>query len=244
VSVRCLLRFVVVCLTALAAATPAAAAGIGGGPWSKPVSGPVVRSFDPPATRFGPGHLGVDFAAAPASPVRAAGTGVVVFAGRVGAALHVVVRHQGDLRTSYSFLASVDVVNGQRVERGATVGTSGGTGSGHDGEALHLGVRVGADYVDPMLLFEPVDLAAVVHLAAPRHGAAARGSTGTDPARVGERAALVDALRADARSPLPPPTWWRSASAGRPPPRSSPARASARERAHRRLLRAHGFSGR
>jgi murein DD-endopeptidase MepM/ murein hydrolase activator NlpD len=184
----------------------AGALGLTAGAWSKPVTGVVVRSFDPPATRFGPGHVGVDFAAAPGTPVRAAGDGIVVFAARIGSQLHVVVRHDGDLRTSYSFLASIDVVNGQRVDRGAIVGTSGGTGPGHAATVVHFGLRLGASYVDPMALFAPVDLAAVVHLAAPRYGASARADD--DLAPVGERSAIVAALRVDSRPALAPPEWW------------------------------------
>src|SRR4051812_14596394 len=70
--------------------------------WIRPVSGAVVRPFDPPQTRFGAGHLGADLAATPGTAVRAAGAGVVSFAGRVAGSLHVVVAHAGNLRTSYS----------------------------------------------------------------------------------------------------------------------------------------------
>lgn len=225
---RCLLRFVFVCATTFAAATPAAAAGIGGGQWIPPVSGPVLRSFDPPETRFGPGHVGVDFGIAPGTPVHAAGDGVVVFAGRVGAGLHVVVRHPGDIRTTYSFLASATVVVGQQLERGATLGTSGGTGAGHGSGVLHFGVRVGATYVDPMLLFEPIDLAAVVHLAAPHGGLAGPPlSADTTLRSAGERSSLVEALRVDGHPPVPPPPWWADAPhepRPRPVSRASPRR--------------------
>lgn len=187
---------------------PAGAASLGGARWTQPVTGPVVREFDPPETRFGPGHLGVDFAAAPKTPVRAAGGGVVVFAGRVGTALHVVIRHAGDIRTSYSFLASISVVTGQSVVRGAVVGTSGGTGPGHGAGVVHFGVRIGAGYIDPMRLFTPVDLAAVVHLARP-HGGPAGFSPEHAPAGSGEeRRTIVGALRVDAHPPAPPPVWW------------------------------------
>ena len=96
----------------------AAGAAVGVGPWIRPVDGAVVRGFDPPDSAFGPGHLGVDFAAVPGTPVRAAGDGAVVFAGRVGAALHVVMRHPGNVRTSDSFLASIAVVTGEVVRAG------------------------------------------------------------------------------------------------------------------------------
>ncbi|HEX5096312.1 MAG TPA: peptidoglycan DD-metalloendopeptidase family protein, partial [Acidimicrobiia bacterium] len=133
--------------------------------WVKPVDGRVVRPFDPPKSRFGAGHLGVDFAAAPGTPVRSAGPGTVTFAGTVAGALHVVVAHAGGLRTSYSFLATTSVRRGQEVRAGAVVGTSGGTGTNHDGAVVHLGLRAGETYVDPMQLFTAVDLSEVVHLA-------------------------------------------------------------------------------
>jgi murein DD-endopeptidase MepM/ murein hydrolase activator NlpD len=184
--------------------TWAAAAVAIGGSWSPPVDGPVVRGFDPPDSPFGPGHLGVDYGVAPGTPVHAAGDGVVVFAGRVAAALHVVTLHAGDIRTSDSFLATVAVVSGQRVRRGALLGTTGGTGDGHGPGVLHFGVRVGAEYIDPLLLFAPPDLAAVVHLAEPQHGGGAVASSGV----LAERAALAAELRVDGRGRSSPPAWW------------------------------------
>jgi hypothetical protein len=144
---------------------PSTAHAEAGASWIRPVDGAVVRAFDPPRSRFGAGHLGVDIAAAPGTPVRAAGPGVVVFAGRVAGARHVVVAHAAGLRTSYSFLASILVRRGQRVGAGDAVGTTGGTGDGHGGSVLHFGLRAGETYVDPMGLFRPVDLATIVHLA-------------------------------------------------------------------------------
>jgi murein DD-endopeptidase MepM/ murein hydrolase activator NlpD len=158
--VRRVLLVVVVLLATLASAPARADVG-----WVHPVAGPVVRPFQPPTTRYGPGHLGVDFRAPSGTPVQAAGPGRVVFAGAVGTTLHVVVLHSGDRRTSYSFLASVHARVGDVVEAGTVVGTTGGTGENHDGSVLHFALRIGAVYVDPMQLFAPPDLAAVVHLA-------------------------------------------------------------------------------
>ena len=132
--------------------------------WLRPVDGPVVRPFDKVSSPYAAGHRGVDFAAAPGTPVRAANDGVVTFAGSVADTLHVVVLHAGNLRTSYSFLAGIDVHAGQQVQRGDIVGRSGGTGPEHDGSVLHFGLRAGDTYLDPMLLFRPADLTKVVHL--------------------------------------------------------------------------------
>lgn len=132
--------------------------------WSAPVEGAVVGGFDPPASRFGSGHRGADFSAPPGTLVRSVGPGVVVFAGRVGGSSHVVVAHAGGLRTSYSFLASVAVRRGQRVERGNVLGTAGGTGEHHDGGVVHLGLRIGERYLDPLTLFRSPVPADVVRL--------------------------------------------------------------------------------
>ena len=130
------------------------------GDWSPPVDGPVLRRFEPPAGPYGPGHRGVDFAATPGTPVRAAGAGVVSFAGRVAGAFHVVVAHAvpsegGGLRTSYGYLRSVAVIRGAGVQQGAVLGISGGTGAGHTSGVVHFGLRVGGEYRDPLGLFGP-----------------------------------------------------------------------------------------
>jgi hypothetical protein len=142
-----------------------AAAPPGRGHWVRPVEGPVARSFAPPAHRYGPGHLGADFAVPPGTKVRAAGPGEVTIAGAVAGARHVVVAHAGGLRTSYSFLATVTVHRGQRVASGEVLGTTGGSGPNHVPSVVHFGLRTGDEYIDPMLLFGAVDLTQVVHLA-------------------------------------------------------------------------------
>lgn len=152
-------------LLVTASSPSAAALRAGGGPWVRPVDGAVVRPFTPGMARYGPGHRGVDLAAAPGAPVRAADAGTVSFAGPVAGSLHVVVSHEGGVRTSYSFLARVDVRRGQKVARGQMVGLAGGTGPGHDVGVLHLGLRVGEVYVDPMRLFAPADLTRLIRLA-------------------------------------------------------------------------------
>jgi hypothetical protein len=148
----------------LASPAPAADDNDASGAWQRPVEGRVVEPFRAPGSAYGAGHRGADLAAAPGTPVRAANDGVVSFAGNVAGTLHVVIAHDGNLRTSYSFLASVAVHTGESVARGAIVGTTGGTGEAHDGTALHFGLRVGDRYVDPMQLFRPVDLTKLVHL--------------------------------------------------------------------------------
>jgi murein DD-endopeptidase MepM/ murein hydrolase activator NlpD len=123
-----------------------------------PVDGPVARPFDPPATRWGPGHRGVDYRVPPGTPVRAAADGVVGFAGGVAGGLHVAVDHPEGIRTSYAYLARVDVSAGQRLRRGDVVGLSGGSGPGHGPDVVHFGVRRRGRYVDPATLLSTAPL--------------------------------------------------------------------------------------
>lgn len=153
--------FLVARRTGVAGAAPAPA---GCGAWLPPVDGEVTRAFLAPAFAYGPGHRGVDFAAPPGTPVRASGDGVVAFAGAVAGSLHVVVAHDGHLRTTYAFLAGIAVRDGQRVGRGQVVGTAGSTGPEHDQRGLHFGVRLGDRYIDPQRLLEVCDLTQLVRL--------------------------------------------------------------------------------
>ncbi len=110
-----------------------------------PVDAPVSDPFRAPPTPYAAGNRGLEYATVPGTPVRASGDGTVVFAGAVAGTLHVTLSHADGLRTSYSFLATVEVVVGQRLRQGDRLGTS--------GDRFHFGVRSGDIYLDPVLLF-------------------------------------------------------------------------------------------
>ena len=124
----------------------------------RPVDGAVVRGFDPPEQRWNAGHRGVDVKAAAGTPVRAAADGRIGFAGEVGGKPVVTVVH-GRLRTTYEPVrATVSV--GDRVKAGSVIGH---LAEGHDcgGGAktcLHLGLRRGDTYLNPLLLFEKPEI--------------------------------------------------------------------------------------
>ncbi len=110
-----------------------------------PVDAEIDDGFRPPASRYGAGNRGVDYATAPGDIVRAAADGEVVYAGRIGATSHVVVLHDDGIRTSYSFLTDTAVRRGDRVGQGEAVGTA--------GTSVHFGARAGEEYLDPTVLF-------------------------------------------------------------------------------------------
>lgn len=120
--------------------------------WRSPLRPLVVRvAFDPPERDWLPGHRGVDLAAEPGQTVRAAGAGRVTFAADLAGRGVVVVDH-GVLRTTYQPVAA-EVRVGEHVDAGEVIGTI-STGAGHcgDGQCLHLGLRRGDVYLDPLLV--------------------------------------------------------------------------------------------
>jgi murein DD-endopeptidase MepM/ murein hydrolase activator NlpD len=115
----------------------------------------VLRPFDPPASEYGPGHLGVDLRAAPDALVRAAARGVVDFAGQVAGRGVVVVSHPDGIRTEYEPVHPVVRV-GVHVRTGDPIGVLRGRHPGCPGVCLHWGARRGAAYLDPLALLRPL----------------------------------------------------------------------------------------
>ncbi len=111
----------------------------------------VVRGFDPPATRFGSGHRGVDLLGHAHQAVHTSLAGTVTFAAGLAGRGVVVVDH-GGIRTTYEpVTAGVHV--GDRVERGAAIGTLQRAASHCFPRAcLHWGLRRGQAYLDPLVL--------------------------------------------------------------------------------------------
>src|SRR5438093_13777129 len=99
--------------------------------WTWPVRGEVITAYrngDDPYARGQ--HRGIDIAADEGTPVVAAASGTVRYAGRVGSAgLTVSIRTtDGRFDTSYLHLSSIAVRRGDLVESGERVGAVGTTG--------------------------------------------------------------------------------------------------------------------
>jgi murein DD-endopeptidase MepM/ murein hydrolase activator NlpD len=133
--------------------------------WAWPVVGPVIRGFDLPDDPYGPGHRGIDIAASVGTTIQAPAEGTVSFAGPVGGHLFLTIDHGGGLSSTYSWLTATLVRKGAVVVRGEPIAL---TGWGHPGASiphLHLGVKLGGQYVDPMGYLGPISLAGFVRLA-------------------------------------------------------------------------------
>jgi murein DD-endopeptidase MepM/ murein hydrolase activator NlpD len=95
-------------------------------------------------------HLGFDLAAVARTPVPAANRGVVVLARYLGIyGNSVVVDHGLGLGSLYAHLSSIEVEEGQPVERGAIVGHTGSTGLA-GGDHLHFTTLVRGRPVNPI----------------------------------------------------------------------------------------------
>ncbi|MEU3455069.1 M23 family metallopeptidase [Micromonospora sp. NPDC006766] len=111
-----------------------------------------VRRFDPPPQPWLPGHRGVDLAADPGVEVRAAGAGMILFAGPVAGRPVVTVGHADGLRTTYEPVRPGLPV-GAQVATGTPIGDLLAGHLGCPAEAcLHWGLRRGEEYLDPLAL--------------------------------------------------------------------------------------------
>ena len=105
-------------------------------------------------------HLGVDYAAAPGTPVVAAGDGVIVYKGwRSGFGNYLEIRHPSNLVTSYGHLQGYarGLSSGDKVNQGEIIGFVGATG---DATGPHLDYRVkkNGNFVDPLKMIMPASM--------------------------------------------------------------------------------------
>ncbi|MDO8425655.1 MAG: M23 family metallopeptidase [bacterium] len=104
-------------------------------------------------SRPGRRHQGVDIAIRSGTPVLAAADGVVVASGwNGGYGSTILVAHRNGYRTRYAHLSTRFVRIGDRVARGAAIGTIGSTGTS-SGPHLHYEVLRHGRPVNPLLFY-------------------------------------------------------------------------------------------
>ncbi len=117
-----------------------------------PVDGDIIYNF---GRAPGPGrttivHHGIGIAAPPGTPVRSVAAGTVAFAEPMGTyGLMVLLDHGGGHYSLYGQLQRAIVRSGQSVERGQTVGTTGGENS-DEGPHLYFEIRENLQARDPI----------------------------------------------------------------------------------------------
>jgi len=115
----------------------------------------VVKTFDPPEQRWLAGHRGVDLAGETGQLVFAIGDGEVTFASNIASRGVVVVTH-GALRSTYEPVTA-DVRVGRSVHAGQRIGSlQAPRWHCAPSVCLHLGVRSGDVYLDPLSLLGPL----------------------------------------------------------------------------------------
>ncbi len=95
-------------------------------------------------------HYGVDYAAKHGTPVRAAASGRVVFAGvRGGYGKVIEIAHEDGLKTLYAHLSFINTRSGRYVKAGTIIGKVGNTGMS-TGAHLHFGVYKYNQPINPL----------------------------------------------------------------------------------------------
>ncbi len=127
------------------ARTPDAGTVTATGNWIWPAAGRITQPFRA-------WHKGVDIADHNGGPILAADAGTVVVSGwpdNSGYGNRVVVNHGNGYLTLYAHMSRLDVVVGQRVNRGDRLGMMGSTGRS-TGTHLHFEIRTAKGNADPL----------------------------------------------------------------------------------------------
>jgi peptidoglycan hydrolase-like protein with peptidoglycan-binding domain len=113
-----------------------------------PLATPYTDGFGPRGDRF---HTGLDYPAPSGTPVGAAASGRVSWAGNLGGGWGIVVtiEHPRGVATMYAHLSKALVSVGQRVTVGERIGLVGATGDA-SGPHVHFEVRLRGAALDPL----------------------------------------------------------------------------------------------
>ena len=118
-----------------------------------PSNATVIDPFRAPECARCAGNRGIEYAVPANAVVRSGLRGEVAFVGMVANVRYVVVRASADprVRVTYGGLANVAVGQGEELRRGDVLGTM-GESDARGTARLHLGVRVGDEYMDPLVV--------------------------------------------------------------------------------------------
>jgi len=121
-------------------------------PSAWPVNGRLMGGYgvrSDPFSGEGAMHTGVDISAPQGTPVHATADGIVIHAGwNGGYGRCVIIDHGNNYQTWYAHLSRLDVIEGQEIRQGETLGAVGTSGRS-TGSHLHYEVRIGSTPVNP-----------------------------------------------------------------------------------------------
>ena len=116
---------------------------------TRPVSGIITSRFGAGSSIRRSAHTGLDIATSTGTPIVAAASGTVTFAGYKGSYGNLlVITHANGVQTYYGHCSKLSVSTGQTVSQGQVVGAVGSTGNS-TGPHLHLEVRVNGVAYNP-----------------------------------------------------------------------------------------------
>jgi len=137
------------------------AAGAERAPWTWPLAGfRLEQSYVAPPHEYGPGHRGIDLRPLARLDVLAPANGTVAFSGPVAGRGILTIDHGDGLVTTFEPILS-PLAPGAAVARGDVVGIVDLGGHSAPG-ALHLGVRLDGEYINPLLLLGSVPRAVLL----------------------------------------------------------------------------------
>ena len=121
---------------------------VGTGTFTWPVAGRCATSY------FWYGHPGLDVSLRVGSSVAAADTGTVTYASWASGSYYdygnlIVINHGNGYESFYAHLSGINVVPGQIVEKGQTIGASGNSGRS-SGPHIHIEIRLNDVRLNPL----------------------------------------------------------------------------------------------
>lgn len=109
-----------------------------------PLYGTITQPFK------GSAHTGLDIGVSTGTPVRAADSGVITFAGNGGGyGNFIIINHGNGMVTRYAHCSRISVSVGTHVSRGQVIGLSGSTGHS-TGPHLHFEVMINGSFTNPL----------------------------------------------------------------------------------------------
>jgi murein DD-endopeptidase MepM/ murein hydrolase activator NlpD len=124
-----------------------------------PVQGKIIEGYGTGAN--GTHNDGINIAARPGEPVRAADAGIVAYAGNElrGYGNLVLIKHSGGYMTAYAHNSQLLVRRGDAVKRGQEIAEAGSTGT-VDTPQVHFEIRQGTRAIDPISLLPSIQASA------------------------------------------------------------------------------------
>lgn len=108
----------------------------------QPISGTITSRFGSSSSRRSGAHTGLDIGASKGTPIHAAASGTVTFAGKKGSYGNmIVITHENGVQTYYAHCSKLYASAGQTVSQGDTIAAVGSTGNS-TGPHLHLEIRI------------------------------------------------------------------------------------------------------